>query len=105
MRAITASFLLEILCLSAFQSPIGLEWKSQPPLTNRVMETSLSISGLCQASGLIQMSFPQFADSPRLCAALRLPKASTGAANGDRMPGQVSRKRSLQVFQHLVGGE
>src|SRR5579864_4349635 len=43
MRAITASFLPEILCLLAFQSHIGLERRSQPPPTNRIMQTSLFI--------------------------------------------------------------
>jgi len=78
MRAITASFLPEILCLLAFQSHNGLERKSQPPPTNRIMQTSLFISGVYRASGLIQMSFP-IDDSPRRCGALGLPKVGTGA--------------------------
>src|SRR5579864_3387011 len=35
MRAITASFLLEILCLLALQSHIGLERRSQPPVLRK----------------------------------------------------------------------
>jgi len=57
MRAITDSFLLEILCVLAFLSHIGLERSSQPQQTNRIMQTSLFICGFYRASGLIQMSF------------------------------------------------
>src|SRR5215469_382987 len=101
MRAIPASFLPEILCLLAFQSHIGLGRRSQPPPTNRIMQTSLSVSGFCRASGLVQMSFLKY-DSPRRCGALGVPRV-----RGLQMESELLASRSQHIdggFQQLAGG-
>src|SRR4029077_9161291 len=92
MRAITASFLLEIVCLLAFQSHIGLERRSQPPPTNRIMQTSLFISGFCRASGLIQMSFPNRRFSETVWKHLGCQRSEQEPADGERIADALSRE-------------
>jgi hypothetical protein len=103
MRAITASFVLEIPCLLTFQSHIGLLRRSQPPPTYRIMQTNLSIRGFCHASGLIQMSFPIDDFSKTVW--------STWVAKGQnrncrwRANCRIKSQPSMKHFEQLVDGE
>jgi hypothetical protein len=105
MRAITASFLREILCLLAFQAHIGLERRSQPPPTNRIMQTSLSVTGSCRASGLTPDVIPQLTILQDGAEHLVCQRSKQEPADGERIAGALSRNTSMKDFEQIVGGE
>jgi hypothetical protein len=59
MRALPAPSFLKSFVLGLSNRTLVWNVEASHPPTNRIMQTSLSVSGFCRASRLIKMSFPQ----------------------------------------------
>jgi hypothetical protein len=102
MRAITASILLEILCLLAFQSHIGLERRSQPPATNRIMQNDSSHKWLLSSvqphpDVILQLTILQDGVEHLGCH-----RPAQEPADGERIASALSRNTSMKDFEQLV---
>jgi hypothetical protein len=105
MRAITASFRLEILCLLAFQSPIGLERRSQPPPTNRIVHNESFHKWLLSSVRPHPDVISQLTILQDHVKHLGCQRAEQEPADGERIAGALSRNTSMKAFEHVVGGE
>src|ERR1700751_2011660 len=102
MRAITASFLLEILCLLAPQSHIGLERRSQPPPTNRIMQMSPSISGFRQSVRPHPDVIPQLTILQEGAEHLGCQRSEQEPADGEQIARALSRNTSMKDLSNSL---
>src|ERR1700758_2745271 len=103
MRAITASFLLEILCL--WLSNRTLVWSGEATTNEQNHANESFHKWLLSSVRPHPDVIPQLTILQDGVVHLRCQRSARVPADGERIAGELSRNTSLKEFEQLVGGE